>query len=117
VGGERSRACLGQLGWREPARSSPDDMLAKNVAYQHIDRSTDQAERLRLLPAQVAACSSDPETLVSWLAVLRTAFVARLLGPRSPTVTAGRWCSGPPTADALRTATESRAVPKTINSL
>ena len=89
MGGERSRACLGQLGWREPARSSPDDMLAKNVAYQHIDRSTDQAERLRLLPAQVAACSSDPETLVSWLAVLRTAFVARLLGPRSPTVTAG----------------------------
>jgi tetratricopeptide (TPR) repeat protein len=33
-----------------------------------IDRSTDQAERLRLLHAQVAACSSDPETLVSLLA-------------------------------------------------
>jgi class 3 adenylate cyclase/tetratricopeptide (TPR) repeat protein len=33
-----------------------------------IDRSTDQADRLRLLHAHVAACSSDPEPLVSLLA-------------------------------------------------
>ena len=33
-----------------------------------IDRRTDQAERLRLLHAQVAACSSDPEILVPLLA-------------------------------------------------